>query len=83
MGRKLPIELILIIYDFCDKPTRININKAYKWNYKYVNPFKEFSFINKNAYITNYIYYPTFLMTVYVYHEVRVTFDHQSLSYYL
>jgi hypothetical protein len=43
-GIILPIELILGIYDYCDKETRININRAFKWSYKNTNPFKDYQF---------------------------------------
>ena len=42
----LPDELILNIYDFCDFSTRININRAFNWNYKAINPYKNYNFIS-------------------------------------
>lgn len=38
----IPNELMIMIYDFCDKPTRININRAYNWNYYCINPYKDY-----------------------------------------
>ena len=40
----IPDELILNIYNFCDIPTRININRAFGWNYKLLNPYKDTDF---------------------------------------
>lgn len=48
----LPYEILIIIYNFSDYETRININRAYKLSYKVLNPYKDYSFLyndKKNA----------------------------------
>ena len=53
----IPIELILYIYNLCDKSTRININRAYDWSYKEINPYKDHMFIDyKKSYVYNLKY---------------------------
>jgi hypothetical protein len=37
---KLPNEIILQIYEFSDAQTRIAINKIFRWNYRFANPFQ-------------------------------------------
>ena len=37
----LPNEILLIIYEYSDTTTRINLNLACKWNFKVVNPYKD------------------------------------------
>jgi hypothetical protein len=38
MLHKLPTELLMIIYDYCDTSTRIKMNRAFKWSYYFKNP---------------------------------------------
>jgi hypothetical protein len=38
----LPVELIIEIYKKCDYQTRIKFNKAYKWNFKVINPLFDY-----------------------------------------
>jgi hypothetical protein len=49
----VPNEILLIIYDLCDKPDRINMNRAFNWDYKSVNPFKDHKFLSINT-LTEY-----------------------------
>ena len=39
----IPTEILLIIYNYSDINTRIQLNKAFNWNYVNVNPFKDFN----------------------------------------
>jgi hypothetical protein len=34
----LPTELLIIIYDYSDISTRINLNRTFKWSYYFKNP---------------------------------------------
>ncbi len=36
--RKIPNELIYIIYDLCNFQTRMRINQALNWNFKIAHP---------------------------------------------
>lgn len=40
----IPLEIIINIYNFCNYETRININRAFNWDYSYINPYKDYSF---------------------------------------
>lgn len=42
LGRKIPNEIILLIYQFADIDTKININKVMKWRHNVKIPFKNF-----------------------------------------
>ncbi len=35
----LPTEILLIIYEFSSIQTRLNLNTAFKWSYRFANPF--------------------------------------------
>lgn len=35
----LPNELLLLIYKYSDTQTRLKLNKAFRWSYRYTNPF--------------------------------------------
>jgi hypothetical protein len=37
---RLPNEVVLQIYDYCDAPTRISMNRAFNWDYRHANPFQ-------------------------------------------
>jgi hypothetical protein len=34
----LPTEILLIIYGFSSIQTRLNLNTAFKWSYRFANP---------------------------------------------
>jgi hypothetical protein len=38
----LPNELLIMIYKFSDNHTRLNMNKAFGWSFKEMNPFEEY-----------------------------------------
>lgn len=38
----LPNKLLIMIYKFSDNHTRLNMNKAFEWSFKEMNPFEEY-----------------------------------------
>jgi hypothetical protein len=34
----IPTELLLLIYEYCDFSTRIQLNRIFGWSYRVVNP---------------------------------------------
>lgn len=45
----IPNEILMTVYDFCDKPTRINMNRAFNWNYLCINPYKDYQKVDKRC----------------------------------
>jgi hypothetical protein len=42
LSSQLPDEMKMKIYNNADIETRIKLNKEFKWNFYFVNPFKDF-----------------------------------------
>ena len=41
----LPTELLLMIYEFSTIITRLHMNKAFGWSYRFANPFMKYNLI--------------------------------------
>jgi hypothetical protein len=55
---KLPLDIIIIIYKHCDMETKINLNRIFHVNYRYMNPYKNnlsmTTYIELHKYARNY-----------------------------
>lgn len=48
MTIELPNELKTLIYLKCNRETRINLNKTFRWSYTEMNPYKDYNMIKRN-----------------------------------
>ena len=50
VSKLIPNELSIIIYKMSDIETRVKLNKAFKWNFRVMNPYQDTLFNRKNSY---------------------------------
>jgi transposase len=54
VSKLIPNELLIIIYKMSDIETRVKLNKAFKWNFRVMNPYQDIDthlvFNRKNSY---------------------------------
>jgi hypothetical protein len=50
VSKLIPNELLIIIYKMSDIETRVKLNKAFKWNFRVMNPYQDTLFNRKNSY---------------------------------
>ena len=44
VSKLIPNELSIIIYKMSDIETRVKLNKAFKWNFRVMNPYQRYTF---------------------------------------
>jgi len=62
----LPNELLIIIYKLADNHTRLNMNKAFGWSFKSMNPFEEYrGYLNERKLYKNKVNFSFLLQDIY------------------